>query len=151
MNLAYALWGGLCCASPAIWDEHLDDLLDFFIGELHSHGGPCLDRDQLKLHMTLYAATMGLAGLMEMPRLVSGYLPEAVTATGPRDPVFARNESARSFLHVFTSMLNLWQRGDLGACLKRVLGRGPWPGDPVPEAGEMPEGIVDSRADLDPR
>jgi hypothetical protein len=123
MNVAYALWGGLCGASLEIWDDHLDELLGFFTRELHAHGGPQLDLDELKLHLHMYAATIGLAGLIQTPALVLSYLPEAANASGPLDPIFRQSEAARSFLHIFTSLLNLWQTCDFRASLDRVLAR----------------------------
>ena len=39
------------------------------------------------------------------------------------DPVFARSEPARSFLHVFTAFMNLWEIHDFGASLDLVLAR----------------------------
>lgn len=123
MNIAYSLWGGLCGASLGVWDNHLHELLDLFIDELHKHGGPKLDRAELILNLNLYAAMIGLAGLINVPAIVLFRLPEAATATGPLDPVFEKNESARSFLHIFTILLNLWQAHDFGASLDLVLER----------------------------
>jgi len=123
MNLAYALWGGLCGASLEIWDRHLDELLDVFGREFHRHGGPRLDLGELRLHLHLYVATIGLAGLIQAPAIVRSYLPEAEHAAGPLDPVFHRSEAARSFLHIFTAFLNLRQTQDFGNSLDRVLAR----------------------------
>jgi hypothetical protein len=119
MNVAYALWGSLCAASLEIWDKHLDELLALFIGELHAHGGPLLDVADLKLHLHFYAATIGLAVLIQAPTLVLSRLPEAANAYGPLDPVFRKNEVARGFLHVFTTFLNLWQTHDFVSELDR--------------------------------
>lgn len=124
MNVAYSLWGGLCGAGLEIWDNHLGELLDLFIDELHAHGGPRLDKAELTLHLNLYTAMIGLAGLINVPQIVLFRLPEAATASGPLDPVFRRQESARSFLHIFTIFLNLWQAHDFGASLDLVLARG---------------------------
>jgi hypothetical protein len=123
MNVAYALWGSLCAASLDIWDRHLEELLALFTEELHARGGPRLDVAELKLHMDLYAATMGLAVLIQAPALLLSRLPEAAAAHGPLDPVLRKNETARSFLHVFTAFLNLWQTHDFGASLDRLLER----------------------------
>lgn len=123
MNVAYALWGSLCGASLEIWDEHLDELLELFAGELGAHGGPWLDVTELKLHMDFYVATMGLAVLIEAPALVQSRLPQAAAAHGPLDPVFLEDDVVRGFLHVFTAFLNLWQRHDFGASLDRLLER----------------------------
>jgi hypothetical protein len=121
MNVAYALWGSLCGAGLDIWDEHLDELLVLFTSELHANGGPLLDVSQIRLHLDFYAATMGLAVLLQAPALVLARLPEAANALGPRDPIFNQDEVARGFLHVFTAFLNLWQTHDFGASLDRML------------------------------
>jgi hypothetical protein len=123
MNVAYALWGALCGTSLEIWDRHLDALLSLFADELHAHGGPRLEVAELRLHLGLYAATMVLAGLFDAPARMLGRLPEAADASGPLDPLFRRSEAARSFLHVFTVFLNLWETHDLGASLDAVLER----------------------------
>jgi hypothetical protein len=124
MNVAYSLWGGLCGASLEIWDHHLGELLDLFIDEFHAHGGVRLDKAELTLHLNLYTAMIGLAGLINVPQIVLFRLPEAANASGPLDPVFSKQESARSFLHIFTVFLNLWQAHDFGASLDLVLARG---------------------------
>jgi hypothetical protein len=121
MNVAYALWGCLCGAGLEIWDEHLDELLVLFTGELHARGGPLLDVTQIRLYLDFYAATMGLAVLIQAPALVLSRLPEAANAYSPLDPVFGKNEVARGFLHVFTAFLNLWQTHDFGASLDWLL------------------------------
>jgi len=123
MNVAYALWGSLCAAGFEIWNDHFDELLRLFVDELHAHGGPLLDTAELKLHLHMYAATMGIAVLMQAPSLLQSRLPEAVNAEGPLDPIMHKNEMARSFLHVFTVFLYIWQTQDFGASLDRVLNR----------------------------
>lgn len=123
MNVACALWGGLCGASLEIWDRHLDELLALFSGELHAHGGPRLDVAELRLHLHLSVAMLGLALMMDVPALVLSRLPEAVSAHGPLDPVLHKSEVARSFLHVFTAFLNLWETHDFGASLDQLLER----------------------------
>ena len=124
MNVGYALWGGLCGASLEIWDRHLDELLALFADELHAHGGPRLETAELKLHLDLSVAMLGLALMMDVPSLVLSRLPEAASAFGPLDPVLHNNEVARGFLHVFTAFLNLWQTHDFGARLDQLLERG---------------------------
>jgi len=120
MNVAYALWGGLCGASAEIWDEHLDELLALFVNELHAQGGPQLEVATLRLHLQLSVAMLGLALMMDCPALVLARLPEAAEASGALDPLLHKNEVARCFLHVFTAFLNLWQRDDFGASLDRL-------------------------------
>ena len=123
MNVAYALWGSLCGASRDIWDSHLDELLALFTTELRAHGGPRLDVAELKLHLDLYVATMGLATLIEAPALVMARLPEAAHARDPLDPVFSRDDVVRGFMHVFTNFMHLWQSHDFGASLDRSIRR----------------------------
>lgn len=125
MNVAYGLWGGLCGASLDIWDKHFDELLALFVNELHAHGGPLLDRTELRLHLHLYVATMSLSMMMDAPALVLARLPEAGLARNQLDPIFHQHEFARSFLHVFTAFLNLWDRHDFGASLNQLLARTP--------------------------
>lgn len=121
MNVAYALWGSLSGAGPEVWDRHLQELLVLFAGEYHAHGGPRVDVEELKLHLQLYIATMGLAWMLEAPARILMRLPEAAGASGPRDPVFRRSETARNQLHIFTVFLHLWQTQDFGASLDRML------------------------------
>ncbi len=123
LNLAYPLWGCLCAAPRELWDKHLDDLLAFFTGEFHAHGGSLLCSGELRLHLQLYIALIGLAGLVVAPDRILYRLPEAVNATGPADPIFRKSEQARNFLHIFTNFLNLWQTHDFGASLDRMLER----------------------------
>lgn len=127
MNVAYALWGALSAAHQELWDDHFDELLDLFVTELRTHGGPSLAADELRLHMDMYVATMGLAWLMEAPTKVLARLPAAATASDPRDPVFRTSEAARAQLHISTMFLHLWQAHDFAAGLGRLLamvGRG---------------------------
>ncbi len=122
-NLAIGLFGGLCSMGHDIWANDLDAMLADFIAEYHAEGGPLLDLETLKLHLDVYAARMGIIGLLDTPGLVLSHLPEAVDATGPLDPMFERSESARSYLHIMTSFLNLWEQHDFGASLDRMLAR----------------------------
>lgn len=121
MNVATALWGGLCGASLQIWDRHFDELLAVFRTNLHAHGGPRLDIPTLKLHLNLSVAVHGLALLMNVPSLVLKRLPAIKAASGPQDPIMLGNEMARSFLHVFTAFLNLWEMHDFGRSLDQML------------------------------
>jgi hypothetical protein len=112
-NIACGIWGGMCGAGLAIWDNHLDDLLTLFTDTLRAGGGPSLDIGEIKLHLDMYAAVGGLAlGMIECPALVMEQLPEAAHADGQSDPVFRKSEAARSFLHSFTAMLNYWESRD---------------------------------------
>lgn len=133
MNVATALWGGLCGASLEIWDRHLDELLALFTGEVLAHGGPRLDVAELRLHLDLSVAMLGLSLMMDVPSLVLSRLPQVVSAHGPLDPVLHKNEVARGFLHVFTAFLNLWQTHDFGERLDQLLERVRGAGESIPD------------------
>jgi hypothetical protein len=121
LNVAFALWGCLLGAPLAIWNHHLDELFTLFCEEFHAHGGPRLDIAELMLHLDLYVATMALTRMMDAPEKILMRLPQAAEASGPLDPVFRKNETARNYLHISSVILNLWQRRDFGASLNRML------------------------------
>jgi hypothetical protein len=123
MNVAIGLWGGLCGAGPEIWAQHLDELLALFVDTLQAEGGPRLELAELKLHLDLSVALLGLGLMMDVPTLALTRLPEAADASGPLDPILFQDEVVRGFLHVFTAFLNLWRRHDFGAALDQVLAR----------------------------
>jgi hypothetical protein len=121
MNVANSLCRSLCAADLGTWNEHLDELLLLFVEELRAQGGPCLEVEDLRLRLHCYVAMAGLGMMMQTPALVLSRLPAAAGADSPLDPVFNQDSIARGFLHVFTSFLNLWETGDFGATLDRVL------------------------------
>lgn len=122
-NVAFALWGCLCAAHLDVWNHHIDDLLEHFIAEYHAHGGPRLSLADLRLHLVLYATIMGLSYFIDSPARIAQRLPEALDATGPLDPVFARSDTARNQLHISTVVLSLWRRHSLGDSVDRLLER----------------------------
>jgi hypothetical protein len=123
MNVATALWGGLCGAPLELWDAHLDELLSLFAATLAAHGGPRLDPAELRLRVDLATAMLGLALMMDVPGLVLARLPQVAEAAGPRDPILLQDHVAQGFLHVFTAFLHLWRTHDFGASLDRMLTR----------------------------
>ncbi len=70
MNVGMALWGAMSGAETSMWDRHLDELLDVFVTEFRRSGGPALDPNRLRRHTLLYAATMGVAWLLDVPALI---------------------------------------------------------------------------------
>jgi hypothetical protein len=124
LNLAFALWGSLLSAPHAIWEDHLDELVEFFVQELHRHGGPRLDPIRLKLYMDMYVATMGLALLMEAPMRILRYLPDAAEMSGPLDPRLLNCERARVQRQISTLFLLLWERHGFGQSLERLVADG---------------------------
>ncbi|MDW5611612.1 hypothetical protein [Mycolicibacterium sp. D5.8-2] len=116
MNLAMAIWGALCSAETAMWDNHFDDLVNHFVAEYSAAGGPELDAATLREHVIAYVAIMGTAWLLDVP----GYLLKllAGTVTGRFDPRIAGDEQARSRLLMMTNFLNLWEKSDVRAVLE---------------------------------
>ncbi len=121
MNVAFSLWGCLSGAGLEIWDEHLEELLALFAEEFHRQGGSVISVPVLKLHLLLYAALMFLTYFIASPSRILFRLPAAVTATGPRDPMFRHCDPARNNLHILSIVLNLWRVHDFGAVLDRLL------------------------------
>jgi hypothetical protein len=117
MTLASALWGCLSAAHHSVWDDHLDDLIALFAAEYRAHGGPAVDPAAIEARLMLHIATMGVGRILAFPEVILYRLPEAAGASGPFDPVFLRNDTARTCLHVFTVLLKLWQRRGFGARL----------------------------------
>lgn len=114
MNVAMALWGALCGAETAMWDEHVGELYVHFDEEFRRCGGLPLDRDELSRHVLLYAAVMGMTWLLDVPGYVRAAAP-GLSATSTRmDPQIADVESVRCRLQMLVNVLNLWERSDDG-------------------------------------
>lgn len=118
MNLAMALWGAMCSAETQMWDRHFDALLDHFLAEFRSAGGPALEAATVKRHLLLYVAVMGLAWLLDVPSYLSKLLPEPVSDRF--DPRIAGDEQARSRLLMMTNFLNLWSTNDIAGALDGI-------------------------------
>jgi hypothetical protein len=125
MNLAGALWGGLCSADRGLWNDHLETLLALFVRELAAHGGRQIAVEKLGLHLDLSVAMLGLALMMDVSTLVRARVPNIAHARSQRDPMLLGDRVAHGFLHVFTGFLNLWEKRDFGASLDRMLEHDP--------------------------
>jgi hypothetical protein len=123
MNVAAALYGSLSSAEPEVWDEHLDSLLKLFTDEFARCGAPALDPEELKLHLHLFTAMMGLAYLMDAPPIIRKEIPDLAKATSRFDPRFQQNENARVQIHFITMLLHQWHKNDFCALPDRVLDR----------------------------
>jgi hypothetical protein len=86
----------------------------------------------LKLHLLLYMALMGVSYFMASPSRILLRMPEAVEASGPRDPAFRSNETARNNLHCLSIFLSLWERERFGKVLNDFLIRGNVDGSHIP-------------------
>jgi hypothetical protein len=121
MSVALAIFGSLSAAETDLWDRHLDELLTLFATAVKACGGPDLDVATLRRHVLLFAATMGLAWLMDAPALIRAQLPDLAGIESRFDPRFRANETARVQLHMLTTVLNLWQTHRFGRILDDVL------------------------------
>lgn len=121
MSVALALYGALSGAEPELWDAHLDELLATFAIEYRRSGGPEVAADELKLHLQLMTAIMGLAWLMDAPAVIEKALPGLAADANRFDAAFRSNETARMRLHMITMFLHQWAKQDLGAVLERFL------------------------------
>ena len=120
LPLAMALWGCLSGAEMQIWDDHIDELLALFDAEFRSCGGPELDVKEVKLHLFLKVALMGLAWLMDAPLLIEREIADLDQAVSRFDPRFTVHETSRVQLHMMTNFLNVWDTRDLGMILDQL-------------------------------
>jgi len=86
------------------------------VHEFERCGGPTLDRGELKRHLIVYAAMMGLTWLLDVPQTLSG-ISDLSEVTDRRDSRIASNERFRAQLLILTAFLNLWEKTDMGAVL----------------------------------
>lgn len=114
MNVAYSLWGSLCGGSPQLWRDDIDDLVAYFADVYHREGGPQLPVSRLIEHLDAYIALIGLAQMMTVPDIVHSRVPDARSARGVGDERFQHDEVARTFLYIFGTFLDRWNRADLG-------------------------------------
>lgn len=119
MNLGMALWGAMSGAETEMWDDHLDELLGLFVTEFERHGGPRLDAARLRRHMLLYAASMGVAWLLDVPALIHKRF-DSVPRTR-KDPRIRDDESVRAPLQMLSNLLSAWERHRVGDLLEDAL------------------------------
>jgi hypothetical protein len=123
MNVAMALWGSLSAAEIELWDRHLEELLALFVTEVRNCGGQVLEVAELKLHLYLYIALMGLTWLLDVPAFVRSQIPDLARIENRFDPRIKTDEAIRTRLHMLTTFLNLWQTQDFGKVLDQFLER----------------------------
>jgi len=119
MNIAMSLWGALSGAEISLWDEHFDALLELFAAQFRECGGPPIDTDELRLHLWLYVALMGLTWMLDVPALLNKRVSDLDTVQNRLDPRIKNNELVRTQLHMMNTFLHLWQVKDFGAAFRR--------------------------------
>lgn len=113
MNLAMAIWGCLSAAELWLWDEHLDELLLLFKTEFARAGGADLDLHAFKLHLKIYIGMMGLAWMLDAPKLILAKVPDLADTTDRMDPRIQDSERGRSQLLIMSVFLNFWHSQDM--------------------------------------
>jgi hypothetical protein len=117
MSVASAIWGCVGAAEPEMHDRHMDELLDLFVAEYAGAGGPMLDRRELAQHLEMHVMMSALF-MTTAPPAILREVPDPGAAADRYDPIFTANETARVQLKVTVSLLNMWQRRDLGRHLR---------------------------------
>lgn len=117
MSVASSIWGCIGAAEPDLHDRHLDDLLDHFVAEYAGAGGPVLDRRELAAHLETHVMMSALL-MTTAPPAILREVPDPSAVKDRYDPIFTANETARVQLKVTVSLLNMWQRRNLGRHLR---------------------------------
>jgi hypothetical protein len=117
MSVASSIWGCIGAAEPEFHDRHLDELLELFVAEYARAGGPTLDRREVAQHLEMHAM-MSALHMTTAPPAILREVPDPGAAADRYDPIFTANETARVQLKITISLLNMWQRRDLGRLLR---------------------------------
>jgi hypothetical protein len=120
MNVAQGIFGVLCATETGIWDAHAHELIDLFAAEYAAHGGPVLDVDELRLHVRLFVAMLGLAWMLDAPTLVAAQIPDLSPDADRFDEALHSDFLARAQLQLMTVFLHVWQVEDLAGALHRL-------------------------------
>lgn len=124
MNVGMSIWGAMSAAENDLWDGHFDELIQLFLAEVHRYGGPQLEADRVRRHTLLYAATMGVAWLFDVPALLRKRF-GADLPHSRADPRIRTDESVRAPVQMLSNVLNLWARYPLSDLLEVALGEAP--------------------------
>lgn len=121
MNVAQSIFGALCAVEIDFWNAHCDHLILVFAEEYRRCGGPVLPVPELKFHVQLFVAMLGLAWLIDAPAIIEANLQGLDAIESRFDPGFRSNFLARAQLQLLVVLLNAWQTEDYGAVLDRFL------------------------------
>ena len=121
MHVAMTLWGCLSSAEQWLWHDHLDELLALFEAEYAAAGGPVLDLTELRTHLLLYVAMMGLCWLLDAPPRIRREVAGLADISGPRDPRILASETARVQLQTMINFLMFWEAEDATGVITRLF------------------------------
>ena len=113
MNVSMAIWGCLSGAEISLWNHHLDELLTLFVTEFKNSGGPTLELAELKLHLAIYVAMMGLNWMLDVPQFVQSRIPDLEKAESHLNARIQDDERARAQLLIMTAFLNRWEKENM--------------------------------------
>lgn len=116
MNLGMAIWGALSATETELWNHHLDELLRLFVTEVARCGGPELDPERLRRYTLLYAASMGIVWLLDVPALICKRF-GSDAPNNRKDPRIRDDESVRAPLQMLCNLLSAWERYRVGELL----------------------------------
>ena len=116
MSVASSIWGCVGAAEPETHDRHLDELLGIFVAEYARAGGPVLDPRELAQHLEMHMM-MSALHMTTAPPAILREVPDPAAAADRYDPIFTANETARVQLKITISLLNMWERRNLGRLL----------------------------------
>ena len=121
MHVAMTLWGCLSSAEQWLWEDHLDELLSLFVAEYGAAGGPALDLAELRTHLLLYVAMMGLCWLLDAPPRIRREVPDIAETSGHLDPHILASETARVQLQMMINFLIFWEAEDATGVIARLF------------------------------
>lgn len=123
MNVAQGIYGVLCATETDMWDTHAHELVDHFAAEYTAHGGPVLDVEELRLHVRLFVAMLGLAWMLDAPTLVTAQIPDLSPDADRFDEALHSDFLARAQLQLMTVFLHVWQADSLAEALAQFRQR----------------------------
>eukprot|EP00747_Dinoflagellata_sp_TGD_P182272 gnl/TRDRNA2_/TRDRNA2_36459_c0_seq1.p1 gnl/TRDRNA2_/TRDRNA2_36459_c0~~gnl/TRDRNA2_/TRDRNA2_36459_c0_seq1.p1 ORF type:complete len:593 (+),score=127.09 gnl/TRDRNA2_/TRDRNA2_36459_c0_seq1:75-1853(+) len=102
-SIGWKLWWWLYSAEFDFLNEKIDQLMEFFIDEYKSSGGPQLEADELKWQFTLAALDQGVGLLGAVPQMYRMCKKaEWATITDRKDPRIANNVDGKNTLRIYT-------------------------------------------------
>ena len=88
--------------------------------EFEKCGGPAIDVTELKLHLLIYIANMGLTWMLDAPRLILLKVPDVAEAKDRQDPIIQNSERGRSQLLIMSAFLNPRSLNQCAVCVVRT-------------------------------
>jgi hypothetical protein len=123
MNLAQGFYGMTCAAETEFLNVHRRALMELFLAEYRSSGGPHIAIEQFAFLFKLAVAVLGVAWILDAPALVEAQIPELHRVKDRYDPRLRNDFLARAQLQLLVVFLNEWQAEDVGSALREFAAR----------------------------